>query len=96
MSNLDEVISLIEGKLSRVVQVAEDVRVDNEHLRQQVEELSGMLHAKTHEVEVLESKYQNLKLTKSLASSPEDVKEVKLQVNRIVREIDKCIALLNR
>jgi hypothetical protein len=32
-----------------------------------------------------------------LSSVPgEDVHETKIQVNRIVREIDKCIALLNR
>ena len=96
MTNHDDVISLIEGKLSRVIQFAERLISENEDLRRQVGELSGQLQSKDHEVEVLESKYQDLKVTRILTSSSKDVKEVKLQVNRMVREIDKCIALLNR
>ena len=96
MSNIDNVISLLESKIGRVVQVAERLYSDNEQLRQRVNELFGQLDAKSLEVKVLESKYQNLKLTKTLASSLDEVKDVKLQVNRMVREIDKCIALLNR
>ena len=96
MTNIDNVISLIESKISRVIQVAEQLYSDNEKLRRQVDELYGQLDGKNLEVKVLESKYQNLKLTKTLASSPDNVKDVKHQVNRMVREIDKCIALLNR
>jgi len=31
-----------------------------------------------------------------LAGNSEDSHQAKLKINRIVREIDKCIALLNR
>ena len=96
MSNLDDAISLIEGKISLVVRVAERLIADNEKLRQRVDELSGLLDAKNLEVEVLESKRQSLMLTNGLAPSAEDVKNVKQQLNRMVREIDKCIALLNK
>ena len=96
MTIQDDVISLLEEKIKRVIQVAEQLRANNEQLQHQIDELSGQFRAKSQELEVLESKYQSLKLTKNLISSPEDVKSVKLQVNRMVREIDKCIALLNR
>ena len=96
MIKQDDVISLIEGKLGRVIQLAEELLSENESLKRRVAELCGHLQAKEHEVEVLESKYQDLKVTKTLTSSSKDVKDVKLQVNSMVREIDKCIALLNR
>ena len=96
MTGQDDVISLLEGKIKQVIQVAEEYKADKVRLMQQIDELSGTLHAKNRDIEVLESKYQSLKLAKTLTSSPEDVKNVKLQVNRMVREIDKCIALLNR
>ena len=96
MTNQDAVISLLESKIEQVIHVAENFRSDNERLQQRVDELSGVVNAKNLEVEVLESKYQSLKLSASLVSSSEDVKNAKLQVNRIVREIDKCIALLNK
>ena len=96
MTNQDDVIFLLEGKINQVIHVAEGFKADADRLQQQVDELLGTLYVKNKEIEVLESKYQSLKLAKTLTSSPEDVKNVKLQVNRMVREIDKCIALLNR
>ena len=96
MADISDSISLIEGKISRVVQYAEKIIFDNEHLKRQVEDLYSQLDEKNNEVKALESKYQGLKLTKTMASSPDDVKDVKQQINKMIREIDKCIALLNR
>ena len=96
MTNKDDVISLLEGKVKQVIQVAEWLKADNKQMKRQIDELSGLFHAKKQEIEVLESKFQSLKLAKTLTSSPEDVKNVTLQVNRMVREIDKCIAFLNK
>jgi len=93
---LDDIVSSLDGKIKQVMLVAEGLKAGNKQLQQQVDELSGQLRVKSQEMEVLESKYQSLKLAKTLVSSPEDVKNAKLQVNRMVREIDKCIALLNR
>ena len=44
----------------------------------------------------IEEKYNKLKISKALITSSEDVHDAKLRVNRMVREIDKCIALLNK
>jgi len=92
----EDMISSLEEKINRVIRVAEGLKANNLQLQQQVDELTGRLRVKNQEMEVLESKFQSLKLTKTLTSSPEDVKNVKFQVNRMLREIDKCIALLNR
>ena len=53
---------------------------------------------KQQEEEINELKKQNntLKLAKAFRAESEESQEAKLQINRIVREIDKCIALLNR
>ena len=67
-----------------------DLQNQNLELHQDVEKLEEKLSD-------LDKKYENLKIAKVLSSLPgEDVHETKIQVNRIVREIDKCIALLNR
>jgi hypothetical protein len=92
----EDMISLLEERIKQVIRVAEGLIIKNKQLKQQVDELSGLLHVKDQEMAVLESKFQSIRLAKSLASSPEEVKKAKLQVNRMVREIDKCIALLNR
>ena len=83
---IKSVISLYEEHKSK----AEEFRKKNMELIERIEILENNL-------EVLDKKYENLKIAKVLSSVPgEDVHETKLQVNRIVREIDKCIALLNR
>jgi phage shock protein A len=96
MAIQDDINSSLEEKIKRVIQVAEKLKANNGQLQQQVDELTGQLRVRNQEMEVLESKFQSLKLAKTLTSSPEDVRNVKFQVNRMVREIDKCIALLNR
>jgi len=96
MTNIDDIISLTEGKMEQVIRVAEGYKADNERMKRQIDELFGLLNVKKQEIEVLESKFQSLRFAKTLTSSPEDVKNVKQKVNQMVREIDKCIALLNR
>lgn len=79
-------VSLYEGQKSRNAELISR----NTDLQQQVETLKNKLQD-------LENRYETLKISKVLSSVPdEDVHSTKLQVNRIVREIDKCIALLNR
>jgi len=92
----NNMISLLEEKIKRVIRFAEELKTHNGQLQQQVDKLSDQLHVKSQEMEVLESKFQSLKFAKTLSSSPEDTRNVKLQMNRMVHEIDKCIALLNR
>ncbi len=41
-------------------------------------------------------KQENVKFAKSLLGADEDSHGAKLKINRIVREIDNCIALLNK
>ena len=92
----ENIISSLEEKKNQVVRVVGVLKANNLRLQKQVDDLTGQLHEKNKEIEVLESKFQSLKLTKILTPSPESVRKVKFQVNRMVREIDKCIALLNK
>ena len=43
----------------------------------------------------LEQQIDKLQLTEAFKSSASDIKEAKQNISRLVREIDKCIALLN-
>jgi hypothetical protein len=44
----------------------------------------------------LTKKIEDLKFAKSLAGVNDDSHEAKIKINRLVREIDKCISLLNK
>ena len=50
-----------------------------------------------NEINQLQEQVKLLKLAKQLeGDSVQDTKEVKLKINEMVREIDKCIALMNK
>ena len=53
---------------------------------------------KLKEIEILnlQEKVKLMNISKSVDVSKQDVKETKLKINEYVREIDKCIALLNK
>ena len=46
-------------------------------------------------VQNITSKYDNLKLAKKISINDDESKESKKRLSNLVREIDKCIALLN-
>ena len=43
----------------------------------------------------LEAMYTNLKIARTISLYDKDIKETKQRLSGLVREIDKCIALLN-
>jgi FtsZ-binding cell division protein ZapB len=69
---------------------------ENSRLRQRNEDLQQMVQQKQALIEELEQKNQQLSLVKSIMADSEDAHDARIRINRIVREIDKCIALLNR
>jgi predicted RNase H-like nuclease (RuvC/YqgF family) len=96
-SKQDEIFSGLREKIKTIISLYEDQKSKNIELRNKNQELSEQIIMLENKMENLDKKYENLKIAKVLSSVPgEGVHDTKLQVNRIVREIDKCIALLNR
>jgi archaellum component FlaC len=96
-SKSDEILGSLKQRIKSVVSLYEDQKSKNIALRDKNLELTERIATLDNKLDELDKKYENLKIAKVLSSVPgEDVHETKLQVNKIVREIDKCIALLNR
>jgi hypothetical protein len=91
-----KIIEELKLRLERLISILEREREDKENLRQSNLELQNKIKMHQSRISELELKYANLKIAKSLLAENEDSHDAKIRVNRIVREIDKCIALLNR
>lgn len=87
LSEVSERIELLGNRLA----AAED---ENEQLKVQLAEAIRELKIKDQRVSELNEKQKIITLAGSLPSG-ESRKDVKLKINDMVREIDKCIALLN-
>jgi len=58
--------------------------------------LESMLHERDARIKDLEVKYERIKLSGALLGEGEGGVEAKKKINELVREIDRCVALLNR
>ncbi|MGD9977585.1 MAG: hypothetical protein AB7S54_06585 [Bacteroidales bacterium] len=91
-----EISSKIKQKVQVLVFAYDRVKQENEIIRTQNAELEKKIQAREFAYNELEERYAQLKLAKAIEASDTEMHEAKIKVNRIVREIDKCIALLNR
>jgi len=96
MTEKESIINSIEEKIKKLMILHKELKGENQNLFSENNELKSAIRLKEIELKELQSRYEQLKLAKLLATGSEDVHEAKLKVNRIVREIDKCIALLNK
>jgi uncharacterized coiled-coil protein SlyX len=96
MSHQEEIINQLKGKVHEIIAVYEKLKLDNDRLTKENKGLNEIVKSKQRDILTFEKKFDTLKVAKSVIMSAEDKHEAKLKVNRIVREIDKCIALLNK
>ena len=94
-----EKAEIFEGIRQKIQSVKSRLEVQQEEifrLKKQYEELQKSVQQKQLLIEELEEKNQKLALVKGIMADGADNQDARIQINRIVREIDKCIALLNR
>ena len=92
----EDALELLQQRVQRVLELYSSRKSENEQLIRQNKELEEKIRLEQEKIKDIEDKYNKLKISKALIASSDDVHDAKLKVNRMVREIDKCIALLNR
>lgn len=83
-------------KVKQIISKHEALKEDKRQLEKKIEELEKTIDQLRGENQSLTMKYENLKLARMLVASEEENKDAKSRIQKIVREIDKCIALLNK
>jgi len=86
----------IKDKLLKVRTKHVELQEEITSLKQRSSQLEVELNEAKSKYQTLEKENNRLKLAKMLVSTSSDKVEMKYKVNEMVREIDKCIALLNR
>jgi hypothetical protein len=83
-------------RLDQMIGLHQKMKADRELLKEEKKRLSEQINLLTISNQDLTKKVEDLKFAKSLAGANEDSHEAKIKINRLVREIDKCISLLNK
>ncbi len=94
-----EVPHLIDGfkqRFDKFVSLYKETKKENEKLKDRLRKVEIELEEKDLNIEKLNKRLQTTDLANTFLASGEGNKDAKLKINKIVREIDNCIALLNR
>ncbi len=95
MGDLNTLLLGVEYKLKKLLEQYERCKKENHLLKNEIEEFRRINLDKNQTIDKLKNELQIVKLAKSI-DSEEGSSDAKLKINELVREIDKCIGLLNQ
>lgn len=90
-----KIITDCEFEVRRLLLCAQKQKEQIAELTRTIAHLQQSLSEQQEKLNALNTAYTNLKTAKMLQVSDSDIKNAKARIARLVREIDKCIALLN-
>ena len=90
------IINNIELKVGKLIAKYDQLNAEKLDLQRNNNILDVRLQEKESQIVALQDKVKLMNISKSVDSSKEEVKSTRLKINEYVREIDKCIALLNK
>ena len=90
-----ELLKTFEARLRHLVYLHDGLRRENASLRQLLDDCRAARDEAEDRYRALEKRYTDLKTATTISLNGSDVKETKLRLSKLVREVDKCIALLN-
>ena len=90
-----KLLNTFEGKLRHFMYLYEELKQENASLRQLLAEKEVEISELQNSRKELEVRYTNLKMARTISIHDKDINDTKQRLSRLVREVDKCIALLN-
>jgi len=93
--NYKSVLTSLKRKIELLIQKYESQKAVNAVLSMKLQEAEGKIEKYNNRIKELEQRLDNIQLMEAFKSSSDDVMDAKRKIGRLVRQIDKCIALLN-
>ena len=90
-----KIIRNFEIRVHQVLVLCDNLKKENAGLKLRLAEQKSINDSLNKENTQLNLKYDNLKTARMISVNPGDFKATKDRLSNLVREVDKCIALLN-
>ena len=94
--NRDNLLLNLEVRVRQVLLLCDKLKQENTKLKDEVVLKDDKIGELEEKIEVMNEKYDNLKMARTITAASVDVDEAKLKLSKMVREVDKCIGLLKR
>ncbi len=85
----------LEVRVKQLMYLCDSLKEENEGLKSEVESKDLKLRELTAELSALRTKYDSLKVARTITAATVDVDAAKVKLSTLVRKVDKCIDLLN-
>ena len=90
-----KLLNTFETQLRHLIYLHDELKRENAELKKLLD-IEKLKNEKVQaQYDQLEVSYTNLKTATTISLNGSDVKETKLRLSKLVREVDKCIALLS-
>jgi cell fate (sporulation/competence/biofilm development) regulator YmcA (YheA/YmcA/DUF963 family) len=89
------VLKGLKSKIELIISKYESSQAANAILSERLALCKQNFENSNNKVKELEQKIDNLQMIEAFKSSAEDVKDAKCNISKLIKEIDKCLALLN-
>ncbi len=95
MQNLQSRLNIIKQKVEMLM--AERIRLqgDLDNANNRINVLENELNQQKSDAIMLKEQNKMIKLAKNLSKEGKDTFDVKIKINQVLKEIDKCIDILN-
>ncbi len=90
-----KLLNSFETQLRHLIYLHDELKRENAELKKLLENEKLKNEKVQAQYDELEVSYTNLKTATAISLNGSDVKETKLRLSKLVREVDKSIALLN-
>jgi chromosome segregation ATPase len=91
-----EELKTLNSKLDELLNKYDNLRTEYAKLKTGNEALISRLQDRDNRIKELEIKNERIKLSGALLGEGENATEARKKITELVREIDRCVALLNR
>lgn len=95
MEAMEHRLAAIRAKVERLLQENSAMKADYESMQSRVAEFEKTIELQKNTIAELTERNKMIKLAKNLSLSGSDSFDIKIKINEMVREIDRCIDLLN-
>ena len=89
------VVGNLKSHIEQIISKYEVALSENISLKKQLQKALEENEEKEDKIKTLEQKVEQMELADAFSVSAGDAKEAKKRIGKIVKEIDKCISMLN-
>ena len=93
--NQKKKLAVFENRVRKLMYLCDALKDENIALKQQISEKEKALQTANNTISEITTQYDNLKIARVVSINQGEIKNAKQKLSKLVREVDRCIALLN-